>query len=169
MEETPQGSRYGKRPVWQWLILYIVLAAVIYGLIYYFVFSKMNGYTNTPVGNGYASPTVTTTVTTQPSTSSASPTSTTSTVDVTVSGREFAFTPSVITVKKGQPIQLTFKNEGQYPHNLTISDLNVKTKTIQSGQQDTITFTPSTTGSFTYLCTVPGHADRGMKGTLIVQ
>lgn len=31
-----QGG-YGKRSVWQWVVIYIVLAAVVYGVIYYVV------------------------------------------------------------------------------------------------------------------------------------
>lgn len=88
---------------------------------------------------------------------------------ITVTGNEFSFNPSTITVKAGQQVQVIFKNTGQYPHNFTLADLNVQTKTIQPGQQDMVTFTPTKTGSFTYICTVPGHADRGMKGTLTVQ
>jgi hypothetical protein len=25
---------YGKRPVWQWILIYVVIAIVVYGLIY---------------------------------------------------------------------------------------------------------------------------------------
>lgn len=91
------------------------------------------------------------------------------TQQITVEGNEFAFNPATLTVKMGQPVTIVFKNTGKYPHNLTIADLNVQTKTIQAGQSDTITFSPSKVGSFTYVCTVPGHADKGMKGTITVQ
>ncbi len=30
------GKGYGKRPVWQWVAIYLVVAAIVYGLIYYF-------------------------------------------------------------------------------------------------------------------------------------
>ena len=30
--------KYGKRPLWQWILLYAVIAAVAYGIIYYIVF-----------------------------------------------------------------------------------------------------------------------------------
>jgi len=99
------------------------------------------------------------------------PTSSTSATmqNITVEGTEFAFTPSSITVKKGEAVQVTFKNMGKYPHNFTVSQLGVASQTIQPGQQTTVTFTPTQTGTFTYLCTVPGHADRGMTGTLTVE
>lgn len=28
---------YGKRSAWQWIAIYVVVAVVVYGLIYYFV------------------------------------------------------------------------------------------------------------------------------------
>lgn len=108
------------------------------------------------------------TPTTQNTIPSSAP-STGSAQTVNVSGNEFAFTPATITVKKGQEVKLTFKNNGQYPHNFTVSELGIATNTVGPGEETTITFTPDKTGSFTYICTVPGHADRGMKGTLIVE
>jgi hypothetical protein len=46
----PQDSKkpskgYGKRPMWQWVVIYLVVAVVVYGLIYY-VFMRDNGGTN---------------------------------------------------------------------------------------------------------------------------
>ena len=35
---------YGKRPLWQWILLYVVIGAVVYGAMYYFVFAKKDGY-----------------------------------------------------------------------------------------------------------------------------
>ena len=170
-DEMQQDSSLApKRPMWQWIVLYLFIALVLYGLLYYFVFGKKTASTNqtalqpTPTATQIATPT-----TAASPSANASPTGTKTATVITVSGSEFAFTPSSITVKKGQPVQLTFKNTGQYPHNWTVSALGIKTPTVQSGQSTTITFTPTQTGSFTYICTVPGHADRGMKGTLIVQ
>ncbi len=38
------GSGYSKRPLWQWVVIYLVVAAVVYGLIYYFVLARPGGY-----------------------------------------------------------------------------------------------------------------------------
>ncbi|OGE20391.1 hypothetical protein A3A14_03805 [Candidatus Daviesbacteria bacterium RIFCSPLOWO2_01_FULL_43_38] len=38
------GGGYGKRPLWQWVVIYLVIAAVVYGLIYYFVLARGGGY-----------------------------------------------------------------------------------------------------------------------------
>lgn len=159
-DETPQISSE-KRPLWQWVLIVVALLFVAYGVFYY-IGKKTVAPSQTAV-----SPTVTTAVTTAPS--SASPSSATSAVQVTVTGTEFAFTPSVITVTKGQTVQVTFKNAGTFPHNFTIADLGVKSATVQAGQQTTVTFTPDKTGSFTFICSVPGHEARGMKGTLTVK
>lgn len=42
-EESKGGYGYGKRPMWQWIVIYLVVGLIIYGLIYYFVFAKKAG------------------------------------------------------------------------------------------------------------------------------
>lgn len=32
----PAKVGYSKRPLWQWVLIYVVLAAIVYGLVYYF-------------------------------------------------------------------------------------------------------------------------------------
>ncbi|MEX2012846.1 MAG: hypothetical protein WD967_00410 [Candidatus Levyibacteriota bacterium] len=40
---------YGNRPLWQWILIYVVIGAVVYGLVYYFVLAKNgNGYNYSP-------------------------------------------------------------------------------------------------------------------------
>lgn len=41
--EAPKTSTYGKRPLWQWILLYLVIGGIIYAGIYYF-FLKNKGY-----------------------------------------------------------------------------------------------------------------------------
>jgi plastocyanin len=165
MDEEQKQTGYGKRPLWQWVLLYVVIGLVIYGLVYYFVLAKNgNGYNNnSAIVPSYTSPTMTQTAPSQAVSGTAQM------QKVTVEGAEYAFTPSTITLKNGLPAEITFKNTGAFPHNLSIADLNVKTKTIQPGEQDTIQFTPDKVGQFVFICTVPGHADKGMKGILTVQ
>lgn len=39
MDEQKNYSKgYGKRPLWQWIAIYAVVGAIVYGLVYYFVF-----------------------------------------------------------------------------------------------------------------------------------
>jgi hypothetical protein len=39
MEEEKKDG-YGKRPIWQWVILYVVIGIVIYTAVYYFISAK---------------------------------------------------------------------------------------------------------------------------------
>ncbi len=46
---SPQKTKgYGKRPKWQWALIYLVAAIIVYGLIY-IIFIHKSGST----GNGY--------------------------------------------------------------------------------------------------------------------
>lgn len=48
-------------------------------------------------------------------------------------------------------------------------DVLAHTKLLNATEKDTVTFTAPAAGSYTYICTVPGHYAAGMKGTLTVQ
>jgi nitrosocyanin len=88
--------------------------------------------------------------------------------DFTVDGKNFSFSPSTLTVKRGDRVKITFKNtEGT--HDFRIDEFNAKTQVIKSGTLETIEFTADKTGSFEYYCSVGSHRAMGMKGTLIVQ
>ena len=43
------SKRYGKRPVWQWVLIYVVIAVIVYGLIY-LLFIHKSGSTGTTSG-----------------------------------------------------------------------------------------------------------------------
>ena len=34
---------YGKRPVWQWVLIYVIVAIVVYGLVYFLFIHKSGG------------------------------------------------------------------------------------------------------------------------------
>jgi len=50
----PQAPKegYGKRPMWQWVVLYLVIAIVLYGLIYFIFFHHSTSSTGSG-GFGY--------------------------------------------------------------------------------------------------------------------
>ncbi|HUA13141.1 MAG TPA: hypothetical protein VL989_01430 [Candidatus Sulfotelmatobacter sp.] len=50
---TPKKSGgYGKRPVWQWVLLYVVVAIVVYGIIY-LIFIHKSGSSSGSSSSGY--------------------------------------------------------------------------------------------------------------------
>ncbi len=87
---------------------------------------------------------------------------------IEVEGGEFYFKPNEIRVKKGQEVTLVLNNVNGF-HDLVIDELNVRTKQIQGGQSERVTFTPTEAGSFEYYCSVGKHRQMGMKGTLVVE
>jgi len=42
-EVKPAGGGYGKRPMWQWALIYVVVGGLVYWLIYYVVTADSNG------------------------------------------------------------------------------------------------------------------------------
>lgn len=89
--------------------------------------------------------------------------------NITLTGKEFSFEPPKLTVKAGEKINLTLKNNGNAPHTFAIEGTSVTTPIVQPGKETTITFSMDTAGKYTFFCSVAGHKDAGMQGDLIVQ
>lgn len=89
--------------------------------------------------------------------------------EISVSGTEFNFNPASISVKAGEQVKITFKNNGRAPHNLVIEGLNIGTKTISGGQIDIVEFTAPSSGTYTFFCSISGHRASGMEGRLKVE
>ncbi|HEY1016555.1 MAG TPA: plastocyanin/azurin family copper-binding protein [Herpetosiphonaceae bacterium] len=105
------------------------------------------------------------------------------------SGATLKFAQETLSASTGT-LQVTFNNPGDVPHNWTLvkpeeadqaandavgnaPDYKAPqaighTKTISKGGTDTISFEVAAAGTYTYICTFPGHYAAGMKGTLTV-
>lgn len=88
--------------------------------------------------------------------------------EITVIGSEFAFSPDVVTATEGEPVNLTFVNEGRIIHDLSIAEFGIRLR-ADPGGQSTTGFTPDQVGTFDIVCTLPGHAGQGMVATLVVE
>jgi uncharacterized cupredoxin-like copper-binding protein len=91
---------------------------------------------------------------------------------VTIVGTDdFRMNPATISVRAGQPLQVTFQNGGEIAHDFTTQQGLGKPVTIleQGGQSGTATVTFDKPGTYKFFCAQPGHDQLGMHGTITVQ
>ena len=88
-------------------------------------------------------------------------------IDIAQSG--FAFTTSTATAKAG-PVVLKAKNPQSISHDISLkgNGINVHGNMVSSGGVSTVVITDLKPGTYEYYCSVPGHEQAGMKGTLTV-
>ena len=90
--------------------------------------------------------------------------------EVTLTATEMAFSPATIEVATGQPIKMTLKNSGVIEHNWQAKLGNETVLvTARAGQSASKTFNAPPAGTYTFICSLAGHEQAGMKGTLIVK
>jgi plastocyanin len=88
----------------------------------------------------------------------------------TPSGGQLAYTASEASTGAGK-VTIEFNNVQPIPHDVSIEDSSGKT----IGQTETITESSTSTtvnlkaGEYTFYCSVPGHREAGMEGTLTVK
>ena len=87
---------------------------------------------------------------------------------VEIISEEFSFSPKKIEVQADQELHITLANHGALAHNITFKDKAVATDTIQGDEKTTTTVTFSEPGQYEFICSVPGHANAGMKGQVVV-
>jgi uncharacterized cupredoxin-like copper-binding protein len=87
------------------------------------------------------------------------------TINVTASDYKFKFSATSLS----KPGTVTFKitNKGEVQHDLKIDGKT--SKMLSPGGSTTLTVKFAKKGKYAYLCTVPGHAALGMKGTFTVK
>jgi cytochrome c oxidase subunit 2 len=69
---------------------------------------------------------------------------------ITIRASRFAFEPSEITVKKGEPVNVIIQSE-DVSHGLVVEELGIRTE-VKKGQSATVTFTPEAAGTFEGKC-----------------
>lgn len=85
-----------------------------------------------------------------------------------VSAKEFAFTPSTLSMKAGQPTDVVLKNDGSIEHDFSVSDVGFKLS-MPPSQTGDLALTIAKPGTYRFHCSVPGHEGAGMKGTITVE
>ena len=87
--------------------------------------------------------------------------------ELRVSAREFSFSPAEIRLRVGEAVNVVFDNQGSMFHTMTISGLGVDLR-ANDGDQIGAALPGDRAGSYPFICMVSGHADAGMRGTVIV-
>jgi plastocyanin len=89
-------------------------------------------------------------------------------VDIPIADSGFAFTLTTATATAGT-VTLSAVNPQSTTHDISIKGNGVDEKGNQVSDGGTSTVTATLTpGTYEYYCSVPGHEDAGMKGTLTV-
>ena len=121
-----------------------------------------------------------------------------STAEFTVVATDNVYDKPELDVTAGQPVYLTFRNEGSLVHDFTIATLPLEGEAITTvaehddlgdhehdmeqmaaevdvhvaaainGGSSVLQFTPTEPGTYEYYCTVEGHKEAGMVGQLVV-
>lgn len=110
----------------------------------------------------------------------------------TVVAREMAYVPIEVKGVVGRPVTIQLKNEGLLEHDFNVLGIRASgVKAVDAGvssahgsahgsapeavhvaagpgKTGTLTFTPLAPGEFPVACSVPGHREAGMVGTLTV-
>jgi uncharacterized cupredoxin-like copper-binding protein len=97
---------------------------------------------------------------------------------------EFSYSPDLLTINKGEKITLILNNTGEVEHDIEFDADNVKIYStsnshtdensdfvhlhVKPNEKNQIEFTILEEGTFTFICTLPGHEQAGMKGKIKV-
>lgn len=97
---------------------------------------------------------------------------------------DYFFKPDSLSPNSGQVVRLTLVNSGSVEHNFTLPDVT-KDKAAEPWKDPSLTttvvakalpgvsgkgsFTAPAPGEYVFYCSIPGHAELGMHGTLVVK
>lgn len=98
--------------------------------------------------------------------STATPTA--STTKATLNASEFAFDPAILEVAAGAKLELTLVNKGTLEHDFTIDSLSFAVH-APVGTTEMLTTGALAAGTYEFYCSIPGHKQAGMTGTLTVK
>ena len=116
---------------------------------------------------------------------------------ITIEATAMHYQPASIEVTVGQPVELTFKNIDSVDHDFSVMEIPLVNGAMQAssspmpghdmtgmagmpgtpalhvavpmGATGTLQFTASKAGTYEFYCTVAGHKEAGMVGTLVVK
>ncbi len=115
-----------------------------------------------------------------------------SVTNVSLLATDITYDEARLEVPANQAVHLTLENSGALEHDFSIREIDVRdvhppedeaddhamsedvheldvhVAAHPNGGRSTVEFTPTESGEYEYYCTVPGHREAGMVGTLVV-
>jgi uncharacterized cupredoxin-like copper-binding protein len=87
---------------------------------------------------------------------------------VEVEARDLWFKPAALTVSGSEHWTIRLKNAGRVVHNLTVDELGIVI-VVTAGELGEAILTDIEPGTYAFYCSISGHREAGMAGTLTVQ
>jgi uncharacterized cupredoxin-like copper-binding protein len=87
--------------------------------------------------------------------------------EVHLTVKEWSFEPAQVQLPVDQPVTLVLDNKGQLDHDVSIPSLGVQLK-ANAGKSVSQTVSASKSGTYDFLCSIPGHKEAGMQGSVVV-
>ena len=84
-----------------------------------------------------------------------------------ISTEDIKFVPNELTIPANTEVKIKVTNKGVLQHDFHVDKLDITSKLLNSGESDTVTI-KAAPGTYDFWCTVPGHKEAGMTGTLTV-
>jgi nitrite reductase (NO-forming) len=84
---------------------------------------------------------------------------------ISIEAFDLGFKPAMSSVPAAGTYEVEFRNTGSTLHDITFAD---GTKLVAEGGQSTTGKVTVPAGGLSFLCAIPGHADAGMKGEVMV-
>ena len=94
--------------------------------------------------------------------------STSVTRNIDLVGIDFRFSPDTIQVGQGDLVKIKFTNPDSIPHLIELTEFQQHVALVP-GAEFTLIFVADKSGTFPYVCSIPGHEEAGMVGVLIVE
>lgn len=88
--------------------------------------------------------------------------------EVTVEAGDLWFRPEELTVPAQGEITLTLVDGGVITHNLTVDELGLLL-VAAPGRRASVTLVDPPPGTYPFYCSISGHREAGMVGTLVVE
>jgi len=85
---------------------------------------------------------------------------------LSLTASEFTFDPASLTAPADTDVTIEVVNAGTIEHDFTIDEANVKIAVPATETGSATVSLPA--GTYTFYCSVPGHKEAGMTGTLTV-